>query len=192
MNTFETFSKTWGEPQNKVEVPDKIVAKFTGKLPNHLLEFWNIYGLSSFGNSFLWTINPDEYGEVINGWLDISDYNPVVFMRNSFGGLFFWDKKLEIVQFLNIVRGEVRVIISDIPLLINRYLSDEKFLNNDLLFEYHIYAYDKLGSINEDECYAFEPAIALGGNMDTKNIKIRKMKPHLDILSQITEVVDLD
>ncbi|WP_340105893.1 GAD-like domain-containing protein [Rhodohalobacter sp. 8-1] len=192
MDIFSKFDEKWGGEQNRTDTPKDILNVYSDILPDQLLKFWKVYGFSSFGNGLFWTVNPKEYDEVIKEWLDVSEYHPVVFMRNSFGGLLIWNTELEGIHYLNVVKGESRVLIRSVSMFMNRVLTDDKFIENDFLYDFHQKAYEKLGAVGVDECYAFEPAIAIGGDMDVGNITKRKTVPHLYLLSQVTEVVDLD
>ena len=50
-------------------------------------------------------------------------------------------------------------------------------------------ALKKLGPLQHDECFGFEPAIALGGSESVENVRIVKLREHLSILSQLVDEI---
>jgi hypothetical protein len=46
----------------------------------------------------------------------------------------------------------------------------------------------RLGRLRFDQCYAFEPVLALGGTGEAETTKIVKIREYLGILSQIVSV----
>src|SRR5437588_4740969 len=68
---------------------EAVINEYRGRLPEPLLEEWNISGFAGFGNGFIWLTNPNEMQYVASEW-DL-DPSSLVFGRTAFGDLFTWD-----------------------------------------------------------------------------------------------------
>lgn len=191
-SNFERFNATWASLANQSPVPKETREKYVGVLPQGIFDFWDAYGLCSIADGLLWAVDPMTYDDVVRRWVPADEYAPVAAFRTSFGSLIFWNAKLGGFEFLNVPRGEVRALVSRVDLLVNRYFTDPTILERDYLQRMHQQALERLGPIGRDECYAFEPALALGGDMSADNLTIAKVLPHLDLLAQVTDVLDLD
>ncbi|MFV5192070.1 GAD-like domain-containing protein, partial [Acinetobacter courvalinii] len=83
-----------GPPIESPPVSKEILAKFEGKLPNQLLEYWKAFGFSGWGNGLFWLVNPDDYQEGLDAWLEHvelpSHEEYFVIARTAFGDLEIW------------------------------------------------------------------------------------------------------
>ncbi len=78
---------------SQTEFPTKAkIQNFTGKLPNGLLEIWQIHGWGSYRDGLFWLVDPTAYGVVVEAW-GIDPNRVTVFLRSSFGYLFFFGFK---------------------------------------------------------------------------------------------------
>lgn len=45
------------------------LAKYHGKLPDRLLEYWQEYGFCRFAKGLFWITNPEDYETILAQWL---------------------------------------------------------------------------------------------------------------------------
>jgi hypothetical protein len=67
----------------------------------------------------------------------------------------------------------------------DKLLVDKDMLKDNFLMDFYLKTVNKLGAPNLDECYAFVPALGMGGDKDIKNIQRVPYKEQLIILSQL-------
>ena len=94
---FEYFLEKFGKPEKQKRCSVETLEKFKNKLPNRLLEYWQEYGFCSFKKGLFWIVNPDDYEDTLDEWLehtDIPDNDAYhVFARSAFGDLFIWGEE---------------------------------------------------------------------------------------------------
>ncbi|MFP2910232.1 GAD-like domain-containing protein [Pyxidicoccus sp. 3LFB2] len=182
MSRFKKFSKKHGEPSNCEAVPQKSLELYANKLPAELLEEWQQSGWCSYGNGFLWTINPAEYMDVLEDWVESTEgLHP--FLRTAFGDIFYWDG--QDTQYLDVQEGDTTVVFRRMEMLFDGMLCDDKSLNDLLQHKTFKLALPRLGPPTKDEVYAFVPPVAMGGSGELDTLKRYKLREHLTILAQL-------
>ena len=147
-----------------------------------LLDFYDKYGKSSFGKGLIQTLNPLTSQYLLEGWqVPTVPYYPII--KTSFGSIYF--KMEHFIGCLDPVHKEIETNIANIKVLLNLLLSDDEYLNSSCLKDIHKQVYPRLGMLEEDEIYAFVPALALGGARSADNVEKVKMKEQLLLLSQL-------
>lgn len=175
--------------------------KYIERVPDALIVFWQEVGWSGFADGLLWTTDPEEMQPVIELWLenvdlvDASLYTAIT--RSAFGEIHLWGKKTGMNVIIEPLFGTVTVFEphfsedkEDLELIAffgskvkkNFDFRDDK---EKLLFKK---ALKKLGPLNSDEIYAFEPALSIGGLPKIENLVKVKMIEHLAMLAQLAEV----
>ena len=66
---FENFILKHPPIGNLEKANSQLLEKYKNLVPNGLLEIWEHYGFGFYGNGFLQMINPDDFHEVLCGWL---------------------------------------------------------------------------------------------------------------------------
>ena len=202
MENFLGF-KEFGPPIATRDVPPEKIEKFRGKLPDKLLEYWQVYGWCGYAKGLLWTVDPDEWEHVLDAWIGDTPFMErdayYVIARSAFGELILWGTNTG--QSLKIVtpygwafpdfepevfrkRGPDRSIQLFFSAS-SRESYDFDDLNDKPLFER---ALAKLGPLDHDTMYGFVPALALGGQETVDNLQKLDAHVHLEILSQLTEL----
>ena len=187
--------------QTQTMSPEKI-AKFRGKLPDQLLTYWQNYGVSGYGKGLFWLVDPDEYEPALDAWIGDTDFMEkdayYVVARSAFGELFLWGTKsgqsVDIKSLWGMMfprDNSERVAHGKSDFLLRNFLAgqsakdlDQKDHLGKLLFDR---ALKTLGPLALDEMYAFEPALAIGGKADLKNLRKVKAVEHLVMLAQLGE-----
>ena len=180
---FEEFVKLYPD-QVHIEAPgSSVITKYIPLLPPELIQFWEQRGFSGYGNGIFWIVNPDNFEEDIQDWIEPPN-KPVVFARTAFADLFLWSGKK--VYFLDVQYGDLADLGEDITDFFNLFLCDPELTSEAFREELFAKVQKRLGpGLAPDECYSFAPVLALGGNESADSVNKVKMKEYLIILSQI-------
>lgn len=94
---FELFIEEFGEETSRTDVPMSAIQKWRGKIPDRLLKYWQAEGWCGYANGLFWTVNPDDYEDLVDEWLAGTPIEQLdrfhVIARSAFGGLFLWGEK---------------------------------------------------------------------------------------------------
>lgn len=80
------------------KVPEEVITKYEGKIPEQFVEIWRSYGLGTFQQGYFKVINPDDYIEFVRE--SYFEKNCIPLLVTSFGDILFWEKK----EYLSLVR----------------------------------------------------------------------------------------
>lgn len=189
-------------------VPARSLEKYKGKVPNKLLEYWQLYGWGGYGQGLFWTVDPDAWEPVLDAWIGDTPFMSSdayhVIARSAFGELFLWGEKtgfsLSISPAYSRIFPRTRSVITS---------DQERDFETQLFFEStergHLdfsdvderglfgQAVEKLGILDHDTMYGFIPALALGGTPKLGSLQRVSAIEHLVLLAQMTSpVVMLD
>lgn len=182
-------------------VDEATLLRYTGKLPDRLIEYWKEYGFCGYGDGLLWTVNPSEYEEVLEMWLSSTPLwgreNYYVIARSAFGVMYVLgedsvDDTVINPHYSNIVPGNapdknLSAEQKDRKLSLFFGVKGKKSLdmndqNDKPLFKKIV---KKIGSLDYDEMYAFVPALAAGGIADIEHVQIVKIHEQLELLAEL-------
>ncbi|ELW78350.1 GAD-like protein [Acinetobacter sp. WC-743] len=197
---FEIFylDEGFGPPIYSEVVSDDIINKYKGKLPNQLLEYWKAFGFSGWGNGLFWLVNPEEYQDTLDVWLENIEIQPheeyFVIARSAFGDLEIWGTIHGNCYTISPIMNQIFPNIQDIEtgeedLLIRIFISskekkllDIKDYRNKPLFERVV---KKYGVLTKNEMFGFEPALVLGGEAKLENVRKLPIISHLQFLASL-------
>lgn len=95
--TFQLFIDEFGEASQRVNVSPETIEKWRGKLPDQLLTYWHGEGWCSYADGLFWTVDPDEYEDLVDEWLEDSPLAQIdvfhVIARTAFGTLYLCGEK---------------------------------------------------------------------------------------------------
>lgn len=197
---FEYFISKFGEATYRTDVPTKDIEKWRGKLPDRLLEYSKEEGWCGYAGGLFWIVNPDEYEDIVDEWLDGSSLNQLdafhVIARTAFGKLYLCGEVTGQSVVINCATHAVFALKRDLEAKDQRGLdvSIRSFLampkrECDLGDESGSPLFDRalhgLGPLAADEMYGFEPAVVLGGKMLLENLYKVKLDQHLAMLRQL-------
>jgi hypothetical protein len=195
---FEVFIEEFGEATQKTNTSD--IDQWRSKLPAQLLTYWLQEGWCNYANGLFWTINPDDYEDVVDEWLEGSPLERIdVFhavARTAFGKLYLCGEKtgrsVTINCLTNAIFAKPQGLKAKTNIELNRSIQAFFGLSKtecDLVDENGILLFDralkKLGPLTLDEMYGFEPALVAGGQMRLENLRRVKLDQHLTILRQL-------
>ncbi|AQT61705.1 GAD-like domain-containing protein [Cellvibrio sp. PSBB023] len=187
---------------SSIPVNEETLKHFHEKIPNKLKNYWVEYGFSGFAEGLFWIVNPQDYQNIVDKWLQKTPMwgreNFYAIARSAFGELYIRGSQSDSTTIIdphlnNIIPGEAAkktLSAEEIDKAVGVFFMfkskkrvDYYDKNNKPLFQRCL---KKYGMLEHDEMYTFSPALALGGIADINNIK--KVK----ILEQLSILCDLD
>jgi len=183
MEPFKEFKKKHGPPKKCRPATEKSLKAYGSKLPAELIAEWQEVGWCAYGNDLIWIVDPDELKALVKEWLGSN--KALAFARSAFGHLFLWDN--EGASMLDPQHGAIARLTKKIELVFNYSLCSQAYLDTVLDQKLFNKALKKLGSLEYDECYGFEPALSLGGPGTLSTLKKVKLREHLSILAQVSD-----
>ncbi len=203
------FLSELGQPTTLVPAKTDEIEKYRGKLPDQLLEYWQILGFSGFADGLFWLTNPDDYQHILDRFLEDTPFEQqdiyYVIARNAWGELQIYGEKtgnsLEISPHLNwittesgnendIKAGNATQTIKDFLALQDPERLDIENNQGKPLFPS---ALKKDGSLASNEVYGFSPFLFTGGEKKISNIERCDIFAHLNLIADMgdMEIIDM-
>ncbi|WP_236432546.1 GAD-like domain-containing protein [Pseudomonas syringae] len=197
---FQSLIDNLGEPDSRREVPGSSSEKYRSILPEALLGYWRNAGWRSFADGLFWVVVPEPYKTTLDRWLqgsglaEIDSYH--VIARDAFGSLYAWGERHQRKITISSLAGGIVALKNQLRKAnphpdrtlgiflgsYNRESLDFEDNQGKPLFQR---ALKKLGPVGEDEMYAFEPALCIGGRADLEHMVKVDIHAHLMILDQL-------
>ena len=165
------------------KVDENCIRKYSGKIPQVLMDIWREYGFGAFFGGYLRVINPDDYMDILKDSYFRGDLSIPVLVT-AFGDVITWEEG----KYTRIVRYRY----NDFELMIGRFElflklpSDKGFLRRFFTLEDYAQAVEKCGELADDECFGYVPLLALGGKEDVEYLQKVKTKEHIAVITQLT------
>ena len=184
------------------DVSIETINKYKGKLPDELLNIWNIMGYGIYENGFIQLVNPDDYDFVFK-YIDKLLEPSIVFAITAMGDLLIWEgnKNWTIapnegnrVKQIDVRKCKSRVI-GGIDFVFDILLGDDYGISGKNFFDSKPYLdiKDKLPTLEYGQCYGYVPALVLGGKVSNKNLQVVDAKTYIDIIGQaVGKIIDLE
>lgn len=197
---FEYFVSKFGEATSRVDVPRASIEKWRGKLPDLLLTYWQEEGWCGYANGLFWIVNPDDYEDLVDEWLENTSIEQIdafhVVGRTAFGDFHVCGERTGVNMTICCPINAIFALPKELKpkskedqdWSVRAFLGlsvsgcDLKDESGVPLFER---AVAKLGPLEPDEIYGFEPAIVIGGKMQLENLAKLNLDVHLTILRQL-------
>ena len=196
---FEKF----GMPFASTPVSAETLAKYRGKLPDRLLEYWQEFGFCGFKDGIFWLTNPEDYEDILTEWLpedELKKKKHYVIARSGFGDLFVWNSELgyeyEIsslwrwilkidIHFSDWIRDGRADEVIDIFIGSNRYEElDTQDNDGNPLFQRCV---ELWGPLAENEMFTFAPYPFINNSMTLDAIRKADLFINFDIIRQMKE-----
>ncbi|WJE11134.1 GAD-like domain-containing protein [Pseudoalteromonas sp. JC3] len=203
------FLSEFGQPTTIVPATTADIEAYRGKLPDQLLEYWQILGFSGFADGLFWLTNPADYQDILDRFLEDTPFEQhdiyYVIARNAWGKLQVYGEKtgvsLEISPHLNwmttsvgseqdIAAGKANQTAKDFIALQDPERLDIKDNQRKPLFPATL---KKQGPLNADEVYGFAPFLFMGGEKKVKNIEKCDIFAYLNLIADMgdMEIIDM-
>ena len=165
-----------------------------------LLTYWQEEGWCGYANGLFWIVNPDDYEDLVDEWLENTSIEQLdafhVVGRTAFGDLYICGEQTGVNMTINCQINAIFALPKDLKpksrekqdwsvrafVGLSASECDLEDQSGIPLFER---AVAKLGPLQPDEVYGFEPAIVLGGKMQLENLAKLDLDVHLTILRQL-------
>lgn len=202
---FDGFLEDFGEPHDCVQIPDSVIEDYRDKLPGYFFKYWRAMGACGFNNGLVWMVNPAEYQDLLDMWLDgtlFESRNDLsVIARSAFGYLEVWAGRKGVVMTINPNLNAIYYESSNDKFS----LDDEEEAIKIQRFWGHSFTEDfdktdasekpmfaralkKLGPLKSDEMYGYKHRPALGGKEDVSNLDIVKLEVYHHLAQQMEPV----
>ena len=180
---FDIFFEKYPDYSTVQKPTEEVVAEFKGKLPDELLDFWNVYGFGTFMKGYLKVVDPSEFQVVFNEGYDNKD-GEIVFAVTGLGDFLTWTG--DAIRAVYFKSGYESIIESgdDMEWFFNMDLADEGFLRDNLDDKNYLDVKSKSGNLEFDECFGYLPLLGLGGPENADNLQKVKIKEHISLIVQ--------
>ena len=172
-NAIDQFDK----PNVVSPISKEILTKYEKIMPPILLDMWQQEGFCQFQNGLYYIVNPDDWQDVVDVWIDNTPYQKLgqfyALARNAFGCIYIYNPdtgtKLTIDTILRTISGSIKgyftekereITISGLFAMISKKRVEFEIDDKPIFKK----AVKKLGPLGWYEMYAFEPAFALIGD----------------------------
>ncbi|RIX48864.1 MAG: DUF1851 domain-containing protein [Rhodocyclales bacterium GT-UBC] len=199
---FDYFLEKFGEPHDSVPIPESVIDAYRDKLPEQLFVYWRALGACGFHNGLLWMVNPAEYQDLLDMWLDGTPFESrtdlSVIARTAFGRLYVWGKgKAKVLSidpnvnatFYNSENDALQLEADKEAFKMRCFwgFHDPEDLDDTDESEKPLFAraLKKLGQIKSDEMYGYQHRLALGGKEELNNLDIVKLEVYHNIAQQM-------
>lgn len=198
---FALFIEEIGEATHRSPVPASALSAWKGKLPDQLLTYWKDEGWCGYANGRLWTVNPEDYEDLVDEWLEGSPLEQIdafhVFARSAFGHLYLCGERTGHSATVCCTINAIMALPADLKpqSAADRDLSVRVFFSSSSLddFDYKdesgLPLFERAlalrGPLVPDEMYGFEPAIVAGGQWRLDQLRKVKLDQHLTLLRQL-------
>lgn len=189
-----------GEAGSRRDVPQSSIEKYRARLPDALLRYWQEEGWCSYADGLFWIVDPEPHQEILDMWLHGTELAHIdkyhVIARNAFGSLYAWGERYQRMITVSSLAGGIVALKNQLQKVnpnpdqaLGIFLATSRKDSLDFddeqgkaLFQR---ALVKLGAVGENEMYAFEPALCIGGKADLEHLVKLNLDVHLMILDQL-------
>jgi hypothetical protein len=182
-SAFDDFEKVHGKGIKCRPVADETIEKYKDVLPAPLLDYWRQAGWCGYSDGLLWLVNPEELRDPFVEWLGPDAENSYPIVRTALGDIIFWNDKGAF--YLDIREEEVKKVGENLEVLFFYTLCDDGYLDHVIDRNIFRKVFPRLGVLEHDECYAFTPAVQLGGPGTADTLQRAKLREYLSILAQL-------
>ncbi len=165
----------------KEKVPEDVIANYTGKIPEAILEIWKQYGFGSILGGYLKFINPDEFQPILKD-VYVRNQDSIALFTTSMGDIIVWEDNKYLIL-LNFRKGKMKGISSGFKYFFSD-LEDKSFLEENLDWNPYPEAIKKYGQPEFNECFGYVPLLGLGGPEKVENLRKVKLVEHIYLITQ--------
>ena len=165
----------------------EIIKKYKTYLPEELIELWENYGLAKLFNGYIKVINPDNYKDLLNDSYFRGNISIPIFVT-GFGDII----TIEEGEYIGIIRfknGNFNIVAKNIKRFLQN-INDEYFQNKYFELNQYEKAVNRLGELEDDECFGYVPLLGLGGSEKVENLQKVKIKEHIELIIQLVGKIE--
>jgi hypothetical protein len=190
MLSLQHFVDTY-RPSPDVQRADReLLFKYSKLVPASLLQLWEKVGFGSYGDGQIWIINPEEYNELLRGWLMLDEEDPtrIPLAISAFGHIFYYRRLTDTDEDISVINPHYStgdVLTWSLDDFFNDYLCDAEAANEALQIALFQDAVSRYGPLEKGQMFIWTPAIRLGGSESVEHLTKGNALIHLDILLQL-------
>ncbi len=165
------------------------IEEYQNMLPKEIISIWRDYGFGNFMDGYLRLIDPAQFQEFTDNYIENIGFNYTPIAVSAFGDLFVWKKKGEgFMEFYDFRHSVFETISTSrgLDLLFDVKFIDDSYIWDKLNASVYHEAKAKLGVPAYDQCYGYVPLLALGGSESVDNIQIVNLQVHMDLMAQVS------
>jgi hypothetical protein len=180
INSFSLFETRFGQGVKYKEFKLSQIKPYPF-LPIFFVDKLKSEGYLEYLKGFWHLIKPDHLKTEISQYLKLENVCPII--KNAFGCFIVYFNSG--YYHLDIHTGNFGYLSDNLGIILNATLIDDFALRDMFLMDYFEDALDKFGQVNQDEIYAFNPALQLGGKLSIDSLIKVKAREHIFFLSQL-------
>ncbi len=181
---FDKFIEKYPNPITINCPTNDDIETYKDKLPSKLIDFWQEYGYGIYMEGYLKIVHPEEYHDVFKETYTYYKKTEIPFAVTALGDLFVWAG--DAVRLINYRHGVSSIVSSSkIERLFESRLLSDNYLSKYFKWDHYKPAQEKLGTLDYDECYGYEPVLALGGFEKVENLTKVKIREHLLLIHEL-------
>lgn len=165
----------------------EIIKKYKPYLSEELIELWENYGLAKLFNGYIKVINPDNYKDILNDSYFRGNISIPIFVT-GFGDII----TIEEGEYIGIIRfknGNFNIVAKNIKRFLQN-INNEYFQNKYFELNQYEKAVNRLGELEDDECFGYVPLLGLGGSEKVENLQKVKIKEHIELIIQLVGKIE--
>ena len=166
----------------------ELLQKYKTIVPDELTKIWEEYGFGRLVRGYLKVINPEDYQELLNETYFRGNIS-IPILTTAFGDIV----TLEEDQYIGMVKyknGNFVILAKSFKRFMQN-LGDNYFLEKYFQIPQYTEAINKLGKLEQDECFGYAPLLGLGGSERVDNLKKVKIREHIELISQMVGKVGM-
>ena len=170
------------------DIKQELLQKYETIVPDELAKIWEEYGFGRLLGGYLKVINPENYQELLNETYFRGNIS-VPILATAFGDIV----TLEESQYIGMVKyknGNFLMLAKNFKRFAQN-LGDDYFLEKYFQIPQYTEAVNKLGKLEQDECFGYVPLLGLGGSEKVDNLNKVKIREHIELISQMVGKVGM-
>ncbi len=172
----------------EADVPEDIIEKYHNRVSDEVIDMWKTYGFGSTENGYYKIVNPDDYEDIIKDIYECG-FEPTVIFATSMADLIFCDNS-DYFWYADIRHQKSDVVCEGFTTTL-WIMNDVTFRQDELSWDLYEEAVKRYGIPAYKECFAYQPLLSLGGKENVDSMKKVNMQVHLDIVSQMQDIITL-
>lgn len=170
------------------DIKQGLYQKYKTIVPDELTKIWEDYGFGRLIGGYLKIINPEDYQELLNETYFRGNIS-VPILTTAFGDIV----TLEEGQYIGMVKyknGNFVMLAKSFKRFMQN-LGDDYFIEKYFQVPQYIEAINKLGKLEQDECFGYVPLLGLGGSEKVDNLDKVKIREHIELIAQMVGKVGM-
>lgn len=164
------------------DIKQELLHRYKTILPDELIKIWEDNGLARLMGGYLKVVNPEDYQELLKETYFRGNIS-IPILVTALGDIvtFEEDQYIGMVKYKN---GNFVMLAKNFKRFIQN-LGDDYFLEKYFQIPQYIEAVNKLGKLEQDECFGYVPLLGLGGSEKIQNLKKVKIREYIELISQL-------